>query len=135
MQRLSNGPSPTSPRPHIGKSSPLARVAEEAPAPIKVHTTGDTNKPTTTAGATSQVRTGKLVEVATPVQTPDATPRHSGEYQKAKKGVDEVISALSLSQSVSLTLPKEGMGEVKGGSSMENVNVDEGSQKTETQRG
>jgi cell wall assembly regulator SMI1 len=131
MQRLSNGPSPTSPRPHIGKSSPLARVAEEAPAPIRVHTTGDTSKSTATAGAASQVRTGKLVEVATPVQTPDATPRHSSEYQKAKKGVDEVIGSLSLGQSASLTPPKEEMGEVKGGSGMENVNVDEGPQKTE----
>ncbi|KAI9786880.1 MAG: Cell wall assembly regulator [Geoglossum umbratile] len=134
MQRFGNGPSPTSPRPHVGKSSPLARVAEETPTPIKVHTTGDANKPAATVGATGQVRTGKLVEVATPVETPDATPRHSGEYPKVKKGVDEVIDALSLGQSVSLTPSKEGTREIKGGPGVENVNMDEGRPNSETQR-
>ncbi|KAH0537851.1 hypothetical protein FGG08_005464 [Glutinoglossum americanum] len=133
MQRLSNGPSPTSPRPHIGKSSPLARVAEEAPTPIRVHTTGEVKKPATAAETAGQVRTGKLVEVATPIATPDATPRHSGEYQKTKKDVGGVIDALSLSNSIPTAPLNSKIGETKEDAGVENV--DRSSQNKGTHQG
>jgi len=62
MQRLSNiSPIPSPIRPGYGKPSPLARVAEEAPAPLVIKTS-------------NIVKPEKLVEVE--------TPRPSGEGNK-----------------------------------------------------
>jgi hypothetical protein len=58
MQRFSGASPVASPnRPNYAKSSPLARVNEEAPTPIKVHT--------------SDLLNGKLVEVGTPRPSED----------------------------------------------------------------
>ncbi|KAI9864550.1 MAG: Cell wall assembly regulator [Trichoglossum hirsutum] len=121
MQRFSSGPSQTSPRPHIGKSSPLAKVSEEAPAPIKAHTTRGAEQSVATLETAGQVRTGKLVEVATPIATPGATPRHSDEYQKTTKGVGGVIDALAIDHNAPLTPPQMKIEEAKEGTDAENV--------------
>ncbi|KZF21349.1 cell wall assembly and cell proliferation coordinating protein [Xylona heveae TC161] len=55
-----------SPKTQGARTSPLARVAEELPAPVTVHTGGNANDdPTATETAASE-RAGKLVEIATP---------------------------------------------------------------------
>jgi cell wall assembly regulator SMI1 len=73
MQRFSGASPVASPnRPNYVKSSPLARVNEEAPTPIKVHTSGLAN--------------GKLVEVGTP------RPSEDGKGAKALENLLEPIT-------------------------------------------
>jgi cell wall assembly regulator SMI1 len=59
MQRFRGASPVTSPKPHLGKSSPLARVAEETPSPIAVYTASAEE-------ATANRHVEKLVEVNTP---------------------------------------------------------------------
>ncbi|KAI9832496.1 MAG: hypothetical protein M1819_004285 [Sarea resinae] len=71
-QRFPSGNASNSPRGPFGKSSPLARVAEEMPAPLTVHTGGDAFKNGSISGTTAvgsavgSEKSGKLVEVGTP---------------------------------------------------------------------
>lgn len=78
MQRFSGASPVASPnRPNYGKSSPLARVAEEAgSSPIKVHTNG--------------IKPEKLVEVDTP------RPSEDQRDSKGKKALESLLERVSL---------------------------------------
>ncbi|KAE8450092.1 hypothetical protein EG329_006873 [Mollisiaceae sp. DMI_Dod_QoI] len=77
MQRFSGASPVASPnRPNYGKSSPLARVAEEGSAPIKVHTNG--------------IKPEKLVEVETP------RPSEDRRESKGKKTLESLLERVSL---------------------------------------
>lgn len=66
-----------SPRGPMGKSSPLAKVSEEIPAPIAIHTGGDANlDPFATETAASE-RNERLVEITTPVERDDISRQKS----------------------------------------------------------
>lgn len=66
-----------SPRGPMGKSSPLAKVSEEIPAPIAIHTGGDANlDPFATETAASE-RNGRLVEITTPIEGDDISRQKS----------------------------------------------------------
>jgi len=76
MQRFSGSSPVSSPnRPNYGKSSPLAKVKEEASSPITVYTNGVTNQ------------NSKLVEVS--------TPRGSDE-EKRSKDLSTMMEPVSL---------------------------------------
>ena len=65
------GPNSSSPRRTMGKSSPLAKVSEETPAPIAIHTGGDANSdPFATETAVSE-RNGRLLGAMTPTEGDD----------------------------------------------------------------
>lgn len=75
MQRFSGASPVSSPnRPNYGKSSPLARVAEENAAPIKLHTNG--------------IKPEKLVEVE--------TPRPSEDIRQPIKALESLLEPISL---------------------------------------
>lgn len=75
MQRFRGASPVASPnRPNYGKSSPLARVAEENAAPIKLHTNG--------------IKPEKLVEIE--------TPRPSEDIRQPSKTLESLLEPISL---------------------------------------
>ncbi|KAL8700777.1 MAG: hypothetical protein Q9201_005258 [Fulgogasparrea decipioides] len=58
-----------SPRGHLPKPSPLAKVSEDDTATQAIHTDADANKDTLATDIAASERNGKLVEVATPIVT------------------------------------------------------------------
>jgi len=106
MQRFSGASPVASPnRPNYGKSSPLARVTEENPAPIKVQTNG--------------IHPDKLVEVETP---------RPSEDQKQNKALESLLAPVTLDDdkenSKSGPLNATGLGLMSGNAKQATVEDD-----------
>ncbi|KAI9813757.1 MAG: Cell wall assembly regulator [Pycnora praestabilis] len=89
--RFPAGPTSSSPRRNYGKSSPLARVAEEGPARRTIHPGGNANEDMTSTETEASEGNGKLVEVATP---------RASDEEKRFKGINDATSPLKETQSM-----------------------------------
>ncbi|MCJ1227045.1 Cell wall assembly regulator [Toensbergia leucococca] len=115
-QRFSTrGPSSSSPRGNI--SSPLAKVSEETPAPISIHTGGDANRETVARDFPASERDTTLVEIISPV---------FNDENMLRKNIGAVTDASVLSDSgdqINKKPPKvKGLG-VEGMEEMKSVDI------------